>query len=148
MILYIVLFAVWVIVVLAVLRWSSKAIDQQNATIEDLRSSLASSKAEMSALTEQLTLAKNTPWVRCVECRKMVEESDAVEQAMGVWECSHCGDFFCRACGSLECPDCESCIRGCLWAAKANQVCKCADKAGVGAQPTNLFPPRGVNGDD
>lgn len=146
MILYIVLFAVWVIVVLAALRLLIKLVDQQNATIEDLRSSLASSKAEVSALTEQLTLAKNTPWVRCVECRKMVEESEAVEQAMGVWECSHCGDFFCRACGSLECTDCESCIRGCLWAAKANQVCKCADKETVGAQPTKLFSPRGING--
>lgn len=102
--------------------------EEDQKRIVRLEDRLASSEAERSALEDQLKRAKNTPWVRCVGCKQMVEEQNAVEQSMGVWECSECGDFFCNACGSLECPDCGHCIRGCPWAAKINEVCKCADK--------------------
>ena len=103
-------------------------LDSAERRIALIDGEMRSAKAECSALHDRLNRAQNTPWVRCVGCQKMVEEREAVEQSMGVWECSECGDFFCRACGSLECPDCGHCIRGCHWAAKVNEVCKCAEK--------------------
>jgi hypothetical protein len=103
-------------------------LDSAERHIALIDGEMRSAKAECSALHDQLNRAQNTPWVRCVGCKQMVEERDAVEHLSGVWECSECGDFYCQACGSLECPDCGFCIRGCPWAVKSKQVCKCADK--------------------
>ena len=48
--------------------------ERHTALIDDEK---RSARAECSALHDQLNRAKNTPWVRCVGCKQMVEEREA-----------------------------------------------------------------------